>query len=319
MSKKIVTIGGGSGQFVLLSGLRDSDLMDITAVVSMVDSGGSTGRLRDELGVLPPGDIMKCILALSPHQDIARDLLLYRFQSTNNRLHGHSVGNMLLTMLSQYSGNFPDGVNALSEILQVRGRVFPVTTDKATLVAELTDGSRLYGESAIDVPRGDKRKKIKRAYLVPHHSDSIKVHPPVIKAIREANYIIFGPGDVFTSIVPNLLVPGVKEAINDSKAKLIYIVNIMTKFGETDNYDVKDFVSKIEEYIDRKIHVIVSNNRRPAQRLITEYNKEKAAFVEPPVGMKKYKVVKSDLLEQKGKIVRHNPKKLAKVLHRIIK
>ena len=135
---KILTIGGGSGQYALLAGLRELSSVDMTAVVSMVDSGGSTGRLRDELGILPPGDVLKCILALSPHRDIARTIFLKRF-TADRRLKGHNAGNMLLTMLSRYTGSFPSGIQALAEILDVRGRILPVTIDKATLVAELTD------------------------------------------------------------------------------------------------------------------------------------------------------------------------------------
>src|SRR3989339_1698395 len=162
---KVVTIGGGTGQFTLLSAIRDLEL-DITAIVSMVDSGGSTGRLRDELGVLPPGDILKCVLALSRNREIYRELLQKRF-SGENKLEGHSVGNMLLTMLSQYTDDFPESVRALGEILDSAGTVLPVTTDKATLVAELTDGRRLYGEAAIDVPRGETRGRIKHTFLAP--------------------------------------------------------------------------------------------------------------------------------------------------------
>ena len=139
---RTVTIGGGSGQFVLLSGLRTSGAFVVTSVVSMVDSGGSTGRLRGEYGILPPGDLLKCILALSPHQEFARYFLLKRFRE-DRRLRGHNAGNMLLTMLSRYTGSFTSGVQALAEILDARGRILPVTTDKATLVAELTDGSRI--------------------------------------------------------------------------------------------------------------------------------------------------------------------------------
>ena len=203
---KIVTIGGGSGQYALLAGLRDLESLDITAIVSMVDSGGSTGRLRDELGILPPGDALKCILALSPHRDIARTIFLKRF-TADRRLVGHNAGNMLITMLSRYTGSFPSGIQALAEILDVRGRILPVTIDKATLVAELTDGTRIYGETAIDMPRGTQREKIRDVFLVPHHSDTITVYPPVLKAIRQADMIVIGPGDLFTSIVPSLIVP----------------------------------------------------------------------------------------------------------------
>ncbi len=310
--KKIVTIGGGSGQYVLLSGLRDLDNIDIKAVVSMVDSGGSTGRLRDELGVLPPGDILKCVLALSRHRDFARQILQARFNG-HERLKGHSAGNMLLAMLSQYAGSFADGVNALGEILEIRGKVLPVTTDRATLVAELTDGTKLYGEAAIDVPRGDQREKIKNVYLVPHHGDSIKVYPPVLDAITDADHIIIGPGDLYTSIVPNFLVPGVKEAISQAEGKIIYVPNIMTKFGETHGFNLYDFIAYVERYTDEKIDHVLYNENIPPENILKKYEEQKAYFVrhEPDEALKRRNVIRLDLLDISGGIIRHDPVKLA--------
>jgi uncharacterized cofD-like protein len=310
-NKKIVTIGGGSGQFVLLSALRDLKKIDITAIVSMVDSGGSTGRLRDEFGVLPPGDILKCALALSPDRESFRKLLQTRFK-TKNRLDGHNAGNLLLTFLSQYAGSFPDGVEALAQILNIKGKVLPVTVDKATLVAELTDGSRIYGETAIDLPRGTQREKIKRAFLVPHHCDFIKIYPPVIRAIKQANLLIIGPGDLYTSIIPNLLVPGVKEALRKSRAKLVYVVNLMTKFGETDNFKVSDFVKVIEKTINRKLDFIIANNKKPTPRIINKYKKEKSSLVKCDLAGPK--VIKTDLMDTEADIIRHNIEKLKEVL-----
>jgi uncharacterized cofD-like protein len=318
--QKIVTIGGGTGQFNLLSALRDVEGIEISAVVSMVDSGGSTGRLRDELGVLPPGDILKCILALSPDRESARKILQKRFNG-NGRLGGHSVGNLLITILSQYAGNFPDGVKALGEVLDIKGKVLPVTIDKATLVAELTDGSFLYGEAAIDIPRGDQREKIKNAFLVPHHSDNVKVYPPVVDAIKNADLIIIGPGDLFTSIIPNFLVPGVKEAINDSLAEILFVVNIMTKFGETDNFGVKDFVEKIEEFIGKKVDKVLVNSQKPENDILEKYKEQKAKFIEADLGEEwgERKVIAKDLIDLGGEIVRHSPEKLKDVIEEIIK
>ena len=213
--RHIVTIGGGSGQFALLSGLRGLENADVTAIVSMMDSGAARAVSGTSWASLPPGDILKCILALSPHQEIARTILLKRFQE-DRRLKGHNAGNMLLTMLSRYTGSFPTGVRALAEILDVSGTILPVTTDQATLVAELTDGTRIFGEHAIDLPRGDQREKIKSVFLVPHHTDAIHVYPPVIKAIDQADFVLLGPGDLFTSVIPNLLVPGVAEALRNT-------------------------------------------------------------------------------------------------------
>ncbi|MEJ2156289.1 MAG: YvcK family protein [Desulfobacteraceae bacterium] len=315
-SLKITTIGGGSGQYALLSGLKDLDGIAITAVVSMVDSGGSTGRLRDELGILPPGDVLKCTLALSPFQDSARRLLQKRF-TRDRRLKGHNAGNMLLTMLSRYTGSFPSGVAALSEILDVKGTIYPVTTDQATLVAELTDGTRVYGEHAIDVPRGHQREKIKNVFLVPHHNDQTRVYPPVVEAIETSDYLILGPGDLFTSIIPNLIVPGVKEAILNSKARLIYIINIMTKFGETHTFKGSDFLKHLEQFTQRRIDIAIYNSHRPNHNLAALYAEQKSEVVEvtPEDDFWMHrKLVTSDLLEPSDHIIRHDPKKLSRLL-----
>ena len=317
---RIVTIGGGSGQFAILSGLRDLEGFEITAVVSMVDSGGSTGRLRDELGILPPGDILKCILALSPHQEIARKILLKRFGG-DDRLKGHNAGNMLLTMLSRYTGSFSTGVQALAEILDVRGTILPVTTDRATLVAELTDGTRIYGETAIDIPRGTQREKIRDVFLVPHHNDSISVYPPVIEAIHNADYVIIGPGDLFTSIIPNLIVPGVREAIRKTRAKVLYTINIMTKFGETHQYTGHDFIRRLEAHIDRQVDGVIYNTGKPDETLRAQYREQKAELVEidaSDVWLGGRAFYAGDLLDVSGGIVRHDSKKLAALIRDIV-
>ncbi|MBN2516766.1 MAG: YvcK family protein [Deltaproteobacteria bacterium] len=318
--QKLVTIGGGSGQFALLSGLRDLESVDITAIVSMVDSGGSTGRLRDELGILPPGDVLKCVLALSPKRDIIRTILLKRFAG-DSRLQGHNAGNMLLTMLAEYTGSFPTGVESLAEILDARGTILPVTVDRATLVAELTDGRRICGQRAIDIPRETQREKIRDIYLVPHYGDTISVYPPVISAIESADYIIIGPGDLYTSIIPNLLVQDVKEAFKKTNAKVYYVINIMTKFGETHNFTGYDFVRKIEEHIGRQVDGIIYNNMKPEKTILDHYRKQKAEFVEIDENgtlWESRKIYMSDLLSIAGGIVRHDSKKLALLITDII-
>ena len=316
---RTVTIGGGSGQFVLLSGLRTSGAFAVTSVVSMVDSGGSTGRLRGEYGILPPGDLLKCILALSPHQEFARYFLLKRFRE-DRRLRGHNAGNMLLTMLSRYTGSFTSGVQALAEILDARGRILPVTTDKATLVAELTDGSRIYGEQAIDMPRGTQREKIRDVYLVPHHSDQVRVYPPVIKAIEDAELVLLGPGDLFTSILPNLIVPGVTEALRAANAPIYYIINIMTKYGETHRFKPRDFVIELEDALQRNLNGIICNTARPEAALLEAYHEQKAEFVEvdPSDGWwAERRIVAADLLDASGGVLRHDSRKLAALIERI--
>jgi uncharacterized cofD-like protein len=316
----LLTIGGGSGQFVLLSGLRDLEGVTVTAVVSMVDSGGSTGRLRDELGILPPGDVLKCLLALSPYRDLARKIFLKRFV-TDRRLHGHTAGNMLLTMLSRYTGSFPRGVQALGEILEIRGEILPVTVYSATLVAELTDGSRVFGEEAIDIPRGTQREKIREVYLVPHHSHCVSVYPPVIDAITRADYIAIGPGDLFTSVLPNIVVPGVKEALRCAKGKILYVLNLMTKFGETHNFSAFDFIEKLEEGMGRQVHGVICNSMKPSQDTLDRYRDQKAELVELDERSDRWgsrKIYSSDLLDTTGGLVRHDSEKLAQLILRII-
>jgi len=317
---RVLTIGGGSGQFALLSALRDINDIKITSVVSMSDNGGSTGRLRDELGILPPGDALKCIVALSPLRDAAQSILLKRLNGFG-KLQGHNAGNMLLTMLSNYTGSFPSAIKTLSEILEINGTVLPATTDKATLVAELSDGNRIYGESAIDIPKGEQREKIKEIFLVPHSNNTISVYPPVVEAIKNSDYILIGPGDLFTSIIASLIVPGVKEEIQKTSAKVIFILNIMTKYGETHDFRGHDFVRKLEDTINRQVNGVIYNSRRPVKHLLEKYFSEKADFVELEKTEKwigDRAVYDGDLLNTSPGIARHDPQKLSFLIKGII-
>ena len=311
--KNIVTIGGGSGQFSLLSGLRDLKEIDITAVVSMFDSGGSSGKIREEFGVLPPGDILKCLIALSPNRDIAQKILLKKING-HKKLACHNSGNMLLTIFSSYTGNFPDAVDAISEILEVRGKVLPVTIDKATLAAELIDKNRIYGESTIDIPDSGERNEIREVFLVPHYSSSISAYRPVIEAINNANHIIIGPGDLFTSIIPPLIVSGVKEAIQESKAQIIYVLNIMTKNGETNNYSSIDFVQRIEDCLEKNVDAVVYNDNVPPKEIIKKYSDQYSDFVRIGQSYRRlpnHRFYSSDMLRIEDGKVRHDPVKLA--------
>jgi len=197
----------------------------------------------------------------------------------------------------------------------------PVTTDRATLVAELTDGTRIFGENAIDMPRGGQLSKIKDVYLVPHHSGCITAYPPVIDAINAADYIIIGPGDLFTSILSNIVVPGVKDAIKRTKATIVYVVNIMTKYGETHNYSGVDFIEKLEEGIGRSVQIVIGNRTKPDDAILEGYRKQEAEFVEFIDEQKFWqnrKFYLTDLLDTSGSIVRHDSQKLARLIQDII-
>ncbi len=308
--KKVVTIGGGTGQFVLLSALKNLDI-DLTAIVSMVDNGGSTGQLRDEYGVLPPGDILKCLIALSPYRE-AREILQTRFED-NEKLAKHNAGNLLLTFMSQYlSGDFPEAVKAFSRILKVKGTVLPVTIDKATLAAELEDGQFIFGETVIDIVKQDSRARIARTFLVPH-SVALFVYPPVTEFILAADYIIIGPGDIYTSITPNFLVPGVKEAIQETKAKVIYISNIMTKYGETSGLSGSQIVAVVETYLGRQVDIILANNEVVTDELRQKYQSEKADAVNFDNNKEDKRILFADLLSD-GPLARHDVEKLQAAL-----
>lgn len=300
---RIVTIGGGTGQFTLLSGLKRVPDTDLTAVVSMADSGGSSGRLRDELGALPPGDVLKALLALSDFPgDVARDLLQHRF--AKGALDGHTSGNMLLTMLASYSGSFLEAVHGLGDMLQVRGTVLPVTTGNITLRARLADGTVLVGETAIDVPEGAGRARIAEVWLEPN----ALALPQVSAAIKGADLVVLGPGDLYTSVIPVLLVRGVAEALRKTTARLVYVCNTMTKPGETDGYTAGQFVGAVERALGRSVDAVVVNAARPDAVVAGRYAAAGSFPVENDVSGTR--VIAADLL-RKAELARHDPDKLA--------
>lgn len=300
---RIVTIGGGTGQFTLLSGLKRLPDAELTAVVSMADSGGSSGRLRDELGALPPGDVLKALLALSDLPgDVARDLLQHRF--AEGALGGHTSGNMLLTMLASYSGSFLEAVRGLGDMLKVHGTVLPVTTGNITLRARLEDGTVLVGETAIDVPATAVRSRIAEVWLEPN----ALALPHVAGAIKSADLVVLGPGDLYTSVIPVLLVRGVAEALRETHARLVYVCNTMTKPGETDGYTASQFTEAVERVLQRGVDAVVVNAAHPDAVVAGRY----AAAGSFPVenDLSGTRVIAADLL-RKAELARHDPEKLA--------
>lgn len=239
----ITTIGGGTGSTNVLLGLKHLEHANLAAIVTSSDSGGSTGELRDEFGILPPGDARRAIAALAKDTERVRRMFEHRFEKS--RMKGHTIGNLLLTGLAEMTGNFEEAVDVLSVMFDVRGKVIPVTLDDTQLCVELVDGQKIVGETNIDVPKHDGSIRIKRAYL----TGGGALNPRAKEAIIHSDIIVIGPGDLYTSIVPNLLATGMKEALGKSKAKVIYVCNIMTKHGETNGFEVQDFVDVVEQYI----------------------------------------------------------------------
>lgn len=305
--KKIVVIGGGTGTYAVLSGLKDYYL-DLTAIVTMSDDGGSTGRLRDEYGVLPPGDLRRCLVALSTSDKVLRDLFEYRFKKGS--LDGHSFGNLFLTALKEVLGSDESAIEEASKILKINGRVLPVTLDDVRLFAELDDGTLIQGETNIDIPKHNTNKKIKKVFLKPEAT----ANENAIKRILDADLIVIGPGDLFTSIIPNLLVKGISEAIKKSKAKKIYISNLMTKNGETNDFRVTDFATEIERYLGKDVlDVVLFGKEKFEKKVLREYEKEKAYPVK--IDYENFKNFKTKFLEKEfyseGELIRHDKIMLA--------
>lgn len=243
---RVVTIGGGSGQSLLLQHLKRYPL-DITAIVSMVDNGGSTGLLRDHLGVMPPGDLRRCIAALAKEDMVWNDVLNHRFGD------GHTIGNFILAGLELKHGSAERAAQQLSKWLQVQGKVLPVTNTQTTLYAKLFDGKIVKGETNIDIPQSKRRSPIRCVYLKP----TVVALPSVLRAIRQADYIVFTIGDLYTSVLPNVLVGGVAEALRHTTARLVYACNRTIKVGETDAYTAADYLNTLMHYIGRQIDDII--------------------------------------------------------------
>ncbi len=309
--KKVVFICGGTGGFTILTGIRDYPYR-LFAIVNMADDGGSTGVLREEFGTLPAGDIRRALIALSDtNKKVLSELFNFRFDEESS-LHGHSMGNLLLTALEKITGDFGSAVKEAGEILNIKGEVIPVTMTKTRLMAHLTNGRVVEGETNIDIPKHDGNIKIKDIYLEP----KAQPNPQALLAIEKADFIILGPGDVFTSILPNLAVEGIADAVKNSKAKVVYNVNIMTKFGETNGYKASDFVKKMEEYVGAgRLDVITINTEKPTGEIVERYKEEKVEFVEDDLSGKN--IVRADLLRD-GQFLRHDSEKLAKTLSKII-
>lgn len=315
---KIVAIGGGTGLSNMLKGLKNYT-SNITAVVTVADDGGSSGRLRKSMDIVPPGDIRNCIAALSHDDEVITQLFQYRFDSEAPQdLQNHSFGNLFLTALVELGGskNMADAVQHACRILKARGNVLPVSNDPMHLIAEMEDGRKILGESKIPEANG----KIKRLYC---EEPRPKVLPEVIEAINDSEIIVLGPGSLYTSIIPNLLVPEVVEAISKSNAVKIYICNVMTQPGETTDYSVSDHVQALMEHtketckdFSRLVDFVMVNNMAPHKSQLEKYKEDNQHPVELDYSVVRelgLRVYPTNLL-QKGNFVRHNPYKLSKAI-----
>ena len=309
---KVVVIGGGTGLSTMLRGLKQYT-SHITAIVTVGDDGGGSGKLREDLGMLPPGDIRNCILALADTEPLMEDLLQYRF--TEGSLKGQCFGNLFLAAMAGISENFEDAVQKMSSVLDVKGKVLPVTLDDMKLIAELENGEIIEGESKRPSEVIVRKTRIKKIAIKPIDAKPLE---EAIKAINNADVIIMGPGSLYTSIIPNLLVKGIPEAICKSPAKKVYISNVMTQPGETDGFKVSNHLKVLMDYgVAENIDYVIANNGIIPPDIKEKYAKENAELVVldyENISNLNVNVIEADLIKITKRYVKHNAEKLAELI-----
>lgn len=321
--KKITVLGGGTGSYVVLTGLKKHDF-DLGAIVTMMDSGGSTGRLRDQLEVLPPGDLRQCLVALSEASELWRKLFLYRFE--NGDLKGHNFGNIFLSALEKVSDSYQDVIEGASYVLQTKGDVLPITFEKTHLCVEYENGTVIKEEGNIDEDNPE-RSRIKRAFLEP----LVECNPEAKKRLQQSDYIIVGPGDLYTSITPILLVNNIRDVIKKSPAKIIYIMNLMTKAGQTTDYTAYDHLKDITHYLGREPEIVIVNNGLISTEIVEWYKSHTEGPVENNLIANGYKgdiiegnIIDGNRIDKKNtdeltrSILRHDSEKLTQILLKLL-
>ncbi|MEW9502106.1 gluconeogenesis factor YvcK family protein [Jeotgalibacillus marinus] len=310
---KVVVIGGGTGLSVLLRGLKNHPL-DLTAVVTVADDGGSSGRIREDLNIPPPGDIRNVLAALSDVEPLIEEMFQYRFAS-KNELSGHALGNLIIAAMTSITGDFAHGVQEMSKVLNVRGEVLPSANQSLFLSAEMEDGTIIKGESKIPF----SGKKISRVFLSPKH---VKALPQAVEAIQEADMIIIGPGSLYTSILPNLLVKEIGQAVLNSKSPKVYICNLMTQAGETLHYTAADHIDALYDHMGERFvdYVLVNNEEIPVE-LKSIYDREMAEPVQFDVDRLQglgLQVVYDKIISYHNGLIRHDTDRVAKIITKLM-
>lgn len=309
----IVVIGGGTGMPVLLRGLKKFPI-ELTALVTVADDGGSTGRLRHEMAIPAPGDIRNVIAAMSDVEPMLIELFQHRFNSGNG-LSGHSLGNLLLAAMTSITGDFYTGVEEISRVLNVKGNIFPISNDNLSLHAEMDDGDIVSGESKIPLAN----KKINRVFLEPQ---PIHAFPNAVDAIYKADLVVVSPGSLYTSILPSLITPEIDKAIRNSKAKVVYVCNLMTQYGETTGYTASQHVKAIIDHIGKNTidSIIVHNEpiNQGIRDLYAEENAEPVIYDTDKLLELGLEIIESDIIDHRRKTLRHDTDKLAKLLYSLV-
>ncbi|MFN3976265.1 MAG: uridine diphosphate-N-acetylglucosamine-binding protein YvcK [Aquificaceae bacterium] len=318
---KLVAIGGGTGLSTLLRGLKEKvgkEIQDLSAIVTVADSGGSTGRLRKVYNLPAPGDIRNCIVALSESEDIMRELFQFRFKG--GELDGHAFGNLFLVALTEITGSFMQAINIASQILRTRGEIIPATLESVQLCARFSDGEKVCGEEDITEYGKAKEAKIESIWIEP---EDARAPIDAIAKIESADVIVFGPGSLYTSIIPNLLIKEIKEAVLRSPAIRVFVVNAMTQPGETDDFTAYDHIRVFKELTGiNRIDYALVNTKMPSDQVLRRYIKERQEPVIPDVAKiakESIEVYARDLIGEKEDFVRHDPKRLADLIIEIYK
>lgn len=310
-NKRVTCIGGGTGLSTMLRGLKEYT-EELTAVVTVADNGGHSGFLRREMNMLPPGDIRNCLMALATTEPLMEEVFQYRFP--DGALKGQNIGNLFLAALTDICGSFESGIEKANQILAVKGQVLPVTMEDVELQAIYEDKSRVIGEHEIVATNKTSRKKIEHVSLIPENPPA---YSKAIEAILKADLIILGPGSLYTSIIPNLLVDGISDAIRRSYGTVVYVGNIMTQPGETDNYTLKMHMDSIERYLGKNvIKYVISNQTEIDPKVEALYNEDHQVLVINDVGGDEVNVIEEDIaiISQENCYIRHNAKKLAELV-----
>ena len=309
---RVVAIGGGTGLSTMLRGLKRYTTR-ITAIVTVADDGGGSGVLREELGMLPPGDVRNCICALANTEPTMEQLMTYRF--TEGRLSGQSLGNLMLAALNDLSGSFKEAVQRMSDVLAITGRVLPVTNENVVLIAEFDDGSAVEGESKIYGVKHGTEKRIERVRLVPEQPEPV---PEALDAIRQADLIVIGPGSLYTSIMPNLITKDVAKAVAESTAIKVYVLNVMTQDGETEGYTASDHVRALFDHSgERLFHLCLANSMPIPEALVEKYAAEGAEPVRldhDEMYRLGVEIFHAPVAQVRRDLVRHDPDALAREL-----
>ncbi|PAV27756.1 hypothetical protein CIL05_20305 [Virgibacillus profundi] len=311
---RVVVIGGGTGMPVLLRGLKNLPI-HLTALVTVADDGGSTGRLRSEMAIPAPGDIRNVIAALSDAEPMLVELFQHRFVAGNG-LSGHSMGNLLLAAMTSITGDFYTGIKEISRVLNVKGKILPISNESMSLHAKMVDGSIISGESNIPL----SNKQIERVFLSPQPVEPL---PNAIRAIKKADLIVISPGSLYTSILPNLIIPKIDVAIKESKGKVIYVCNVMTQAGETTDYTASDHVKAISNHIGEGCvgGIVVHNEpiKRSVRAVYAEENAEPVIYDTERLLDMGLEIIEGDIINHSQSTLRHDTNKIAKLLYSIMK